>query len=570
MSLWRNLFRARRAAAQSDQGVALIAVIGTGMVMTMAATVSLGYSVNSLRVSDIEQDRVAALTAAQAGVEDYLSYLNGTTNYWTKPTANLINPSHPDYNPAMAGWVTVPGPASRAQFRYQVLTSTASTQTDGLVRLRSSGRVDSRVRTIEATLRKAAFQDYVYFSDKEVGDPSEPGYYPTLNNGNPTYWATRSPQAICNVYNWQSGFNSRNSNCAHIYWSTGDTLVGDAHTNDSPYMANSPVFNGRFTTGCPAQDAIDPCYNRQLWIPLSGNTPTPNLQQPMSSVGIIRMPTTNTQLLRDADPAQGGNGCVYYGPTRIVLRSNGTMFVNSPNTPTSGALSNVCGTGDNRPLPPNGVIYIRNIPAGSMFTTAQSSRCSRPWVTTPSSVPRQSNSGGRDYPLSNDTTAYQCTNGDAFIEGTLSGQLTVGTENELILTGSVRYQGGYTGTDVLGLVAQNFVRIYRPVNSSNSLLVSNPAMRNLTIDAAVLTVSRSFAVQNFRATPATGTLAIRGSLIQNFRGPVGTFSGQSIVSGYAKDYQYDRRLRYLSPPKFLDPIEASWRPAETREVNAAF
>jgi hypothetical protein len=31
------------------------------------------------------------------------------------------------------------------------------------------------------------------------------------------------------------------------------------------------------------------------------------------------------------------------------------------------------------------------------------------------------------------------------------------------------------------------------------------------------------------------------------------------VTGYTKDYNYDKRLRYRSPPFFLDPISAAWR-----------
>ena len=31
------------------------------------------------------------------------------------------------------------------------------------------------------------------------------------------------------------------------------------------------------------------------------------------------------------------------------------------------------------------------------------------------------------------------------------------------------------------------------------------------------------------------------------------------MTGYTKDYKYDKRLRYRSPPFFLDPISAAWR-----------
>ena len=48
-----------------------------------------------------------------------------------------------------------------------------------------------------------------------------------------------------------------------------------------------------------------------------------------------------------------------------------------------------------------------------------------------------------------------------------------------------------------------------------------------------------------------------GAIAQNFRGPVGT-GGASITSGYVKNYNYDDRLRYTTPPYFLSPIQAPW------------
>ncbi len=39
---------------------------------------------------------------------------------------------------------------------------------------------------------------------------------------------------------------------------------------------------------------------------------------------------------------------------------------------------------------------------------------------------------------------------------------------------------------------------------------------------------------------------------------MGTFNGGGIVSGYAKNYQYDPRLIYLSPPYYLNPGTSQW------------
>jgi hypothetical protein len=47
-----------------------------------------------------------------------------------------------------------------------------------------------------------------------------------------------------------------------------------------------------------------------------------------------------------------------------------------------------------------------------------------------------------------------------------------------------------------------------------------------------------------------------------FRGPVsrdGVTVGGPGSSGYLKDYSYDSKLKYRSPPHFLDPVQAQWR-----------
>jgi len=46
-------------------------------------------------------------------------------------------------------------------------------------------------------------------------------------------------------------------------------------------------------------------------------------------------------------------------------------------------------------------------------------------------------------------------------------------------------------------------------------------------------------------------LRILGSIVQNRRGPVGTFSGSGIISGFSKRYRYDDRL---ADPSFRPPF----------------
>ena len=50
--------------------------------------------------------------------------------------------------------------------------------------------------------------------------------------------------------------------------------------------------------------------------------------------------------------------------------------------------------------------------------------------------------------------------------GTLAGQLTIASQNDIIIKGNLVYHQYPSGTDVLGLIANNDVDIYHPVNGS--------------------------------------------------------------------------------------------------------
>jgi hypothetical protein len=153
----------------------------------------------------------------------------------------------------------------------------------------------------------------------------------------------------------------------------------------------------------------------------------------------------------------------------------------------------------------------------------------------------------------------------------LKGQLTVASENNIDITWTLTYNSGVAGTDLLGLIADNFIEVYHPVNctsgttSACNLNASFPGETARTtpftspvIQAAMLSLSHSVRVQAWDRGAPLGTLHITGVLAQRYRGPVGTNLNGSIASGFSKDYNYDQRLRYLSPPNFLDPVASQW------------
>jgi hypothetical protein len=140
---------------------------------------------------------------------------------------------------------------------------------------------------------------------------------------------------------------------------------------------------------------------------------------------------------------------------------------------------------------------------------------------------------------------------------------------------------------VLGLIAYNYIEVNHPVsgngnNANNaSACPSNeapmgpgtsldcslepgntgtyPNTGTTYIDAAILALNHQFWVNYFDTGNPMGNLEINGSISEDWRGPVGTFDrNQQPASGYSKQYDYDPRLEYLSPPQYLTPGTSSW------------
>jgi hypothetical protein len=152
----------------------------------------------------------------------------------------------------------------------------------------------------------------------------------------------------------------------------------------------------------------------------------------------------------------------------------------------------------------------------------------------------------------------------------------------------VTYQsfGQTTEDDLLGLIAEQFVRVYHPIRCPSSYVVDvnsvvtcqNQRGANLSdtrfntgtgglfrdprIHAAILALNNSFGVQQYNNGNALGTLTVYGAIAQKWRGTVALIG----VTGYLKDYQYDARLEYEGPPSFVDPVGKPWKVKAFAEV----
>jgi Tfp pilus assembly protein PilX len=570
---------------RDERGFTMVTVIGALLAVTLLCVAALSYAQGDLKPGAHDRDRKIAYAAAEAGIQNYQYYLSQDPTIWAKcdaDTATSSTPAHINQRWDGSGtdpriWTQVPGGTSSYTIELLPANGTSSCDVDnaettmidattGTFRVRATGRalVGGVKRSIVANFKRRSLLDFIYFTDKETRSPLlydvEIGARNTHDDDGKsiTEWA----MANCDRYhgdetdggrqlqqydgeyeespdNWQA----LDVHCTDINFVAGDVTAGPFHTNDEFFCIGAPVFG---MLGQSPPDRVETASSGQTADPATGYNGagcSPNLiGTHIASAAKLDIPPTNLSLRRDtADDYR------FVGRTQIKLnganmtvtgtRENGTQLTNAPVA-----------------LPADGVIYVSNskpdVPPGSPGHS-----CPGYAVTKPSQT------------VLNDAC------GNLEISGNYSVNLTLTAENDILVVGDiVRPAGSPPSPDVLlGLISNNFIRVNHPVTgctvygcnftSPCTTLPATPASPRVTqIDAAILSLNQSFIADNWHCGGALGNLTVRGAIVQKYRGAVGHVSSVTGGwSGYDKDYSYDSRLRYRSPPKFLDPVQAGWR-----------
>lgn len=512
-----------------ERGAAMVTVLGLTFVLTLVSVVALTFVRNAQPQARQHQDWHAALAAADAGIDDYLARINRDLFYHeTDPSSQVAGT--PGYNAALDpdAWAELVG--SDGRYTYTVDTSDlAELKT---IRVTSTGAVHGVLRTVEATLRPRTFLDYIYLTNVEPG----------------------------------------------AAFTTEDDVWGPLHTNDTLVMAGTPRFHG------PVTVATEP--PQPLWVNASWSSATPDFRAgDPQRVPTIPLPPSNAALSLQAEDTAGG--CLYYGPTYIRILGD-QMRVHSPRS-SAGVAGTAAGclgasSSDLLPLPSSGVIYVAQAPAfsgGHPLGLSGSVDRDGGGLTVPSRSGNWQDAGHRRA-------------GDAFVWGELDGRLTIGAQRDIVLLWDLVYAD--PDTAMLGLIADDHINVWHPTNNTTNQPVTSttgtvapfphggdmPPPRNGTglvltdprFDAAMLALNGSFRIFNLERGAALGDIFVNGAISQQRRHAVGVATNINwsqatfdIRNGYGKQYTYDDRLQYLSPPHFISPIESQYRLIVYAEVT---
>lgn len=525
----------------------MIATVIAMSVIMLIAAVAVAAVNGDTHLTQRDLEGKQAFEAAKAGINDYAFHLNANSGYWSECT-DVAKPNAVNQIGSTERRLPVPG-STGAEYAVELIPATgqaacdpASIETaratmlergeDGLAnsfRIRSTGFAGKAKSSIVATFKPPSFLDYVYFTQLETSDPVTYGY-------------ERTSSEYANIVSqcsktWEEGRYSRTisgvgKSCDKINFISDDSINGPLRTNDAMAICGTPTF-GRSSSDMIEVGAATPSEHPGWYANCSSRSDDPDFVGTyVSGAPPLEPPSTNEELKTTVLPS-----FKYKGQVRICLEGaaikvgNGSSCTKGVNgfTPYSGA------------IPSNGVIYVEGGSCPANYS---------PFDTT--------------YP-----TTSEC--GNVYVSGTYSSRLTIAAENDIIINGSlIRSESG-----MLGLIANNFIRIYHPVKLDHYTVCegwynrdcheetrctgnASGSLQDPVIDAALLAINHSFIVDNYNCGDDLGTLTVNGAIAQNFRGAVGTGSSGSTSTGYAKSYTYDDRLRYNEPPNFVNPKDQSW------------
>jgi type II secretory pathway pseudopilin PulG len=537
-----------RARLASDGGFTMLTVTVAMTTLAMIALAAWQSGITGISVARQDQDSRRAYEVAQAGIQWYREHLQVSADYWTKCTnVPVVAPGQPaPVNQEWGGtgadprqWMNLPG-STTSKFTVELLqprdngvkrgtcdqtNPEGSLLKDGVLQIRSTGVANGHAKSVVATLRRHGFLDYVYFTQWEVGDPYQGG--------------ASNPDTACDKKrSLRSEGNLFSGRCT-IDFHQNETFAGSAHTNDESMVGCNTLTFGRAGKG----DTIEINGATNPVVPLPGIcssvTPTYNALKSFPG-GTVQMPQTNTTMQADAQPNWD-----FAGDTCLKFNGDYVDVYPSQNWAASNLVT-CTGTPDHRPLtgvgsPPHGVIYVHTDTSGAACPGLY-----KKWISydSPSSC------------------------GDVAVSGTYNQSVSIAAQNDIIITADLKH----TGNAMMGLIANNYVRSYHPVNRTADFNCTNAvpaASLPHLFDTTILALHHAFVLDNEDCGGDLGTKTVTGAIAQYYAGSFGVY-GSYLLGGYNTEINaYDDRLKVRNPPDFLVPANTSWDIIQQAEQKPA-
>jgi hypothetical protein len=406
-----NALRKAVSRAREQDGVTMIIAMGVMLVTSLLLTASFLAARGDINLSHTDTAQKEAYYAAVAGVQQFEYQMQINPDYWEtcgEPTKTVALPkeSGSSYKVKILPAGAAKECSTANPFGTVIESSGTAANTFRIESIGYSGNKSGQHHAIVATFKVKGFLNFIYYTNHEDEDPSLYEKEASTECKNPnTYYPNTSE-------------------CQLIQFATGDEINGPMHTNDAPCVGGSASF-GR--SGESPPDVIE--FYRGLNAKCSGtgkyNTATKNYIKGE----LLPPPTSDASLETYANEEDTFSGVT-------VLELNGLS-----NTIT------VTNKEEKKTIawPTNGLIYVKS-----------SGACEYEYQTH--------NSDNRE------EAKREKACGNVYVSGTFGSSLTIGSADDVIIDGEIYPYGNKggepTGTATVGLIANNFVRVYHPVGET--------------------------------------------------------------------------------------------------------
>ncbi len=408
----------------------MMIVLGVMLVTSLLLVAAFTAANGEVHLTNTDRAQKKAYYAAEAGIENYEYHLTQDGNYLsycTEPPVSNLSLNQFKASPLKKASV---GGTSGEEYAIQLLPAESAPTTDrkcdrnnivetmleekgsatGTFRIESTGYAEGEERSIVATFRNANFVSYVWYTKYETFDPAKYGA-PIRTQCEHFYGERPESESVC-----QNNF-----------FISGESVKGPMHTEDHVGACGKPIFgrnsNDRIEFGSAGLKG-DEGYSSEKLSPSQCAAPSPEFKGTHILPGEVKSlepPPGDEELLHIVEPAY-----LYVGKTEITLEGS-TMTVTNKGVTKPGV-----------PFPANGVIYVQE----------SCSPVYSPFGPKPS--------------YTEDSTC-----GNVYVHGEYTSSLTIAAQNDIVINGNLLTspRSGETPTSnaMLGLVANNFVRVYHPV-----------------------------------------------------------------------------------------------------------
>ncbi|MDR1427501.1 MAG: hypothetical protein LBJ08_07070 [Bifidobacteriaceae bacterium] len=627
----KQSFRLRRR----DDGFALVTVLGTLSFLLIIVMISLSFVTASTKNSRYAQDADRALSAAASGLDDLLTELRIDPEYLTHVQDTKDEPesyckklatggpvAEGDVFASVCGWDPTmdasfqPTATADEEYHYAI---TYVAPLNASLEITATGKSGDVYRTVQARLTRENPSMWAYIVDYELIKPNDSLYWGARTD---KYGPDQLTSEECGA-GWASGaslpnlryawedpihdrtfVNSAGNSQACGQRSIDGVFNGPVHFNDTLLATSdrSTIFQEQFTTANTAcQSASSDDYTTWAACTIGDAAPAEAggafqyAQWAPQYRSVLELPTVEAP----KNEALAGTGCLYQGPTRIILYET-YMRVWSKETSAEALALRNCGSvgelsseaGAAVSYPPDGLVFVDAAQGVSPVKIQPGQIGGR--TTDRDPLPLGVAYAGSDpAPGASYVEEIAMTSKDMFdgignlwVEGVFTGgQLTLGADGSVIVTSEILTRDHQS--DLIGLIAGGDVMIYNPVCQTVTANAAGTAWlppvkatsridpanwpksygglgtSGILIEAAIYAAGGSFGLQQYITSLAFPRVEVFGSVGERFSGILhgSQIKGWSagIGGATAVGQRWNASLARGGPPYFPVITNGEWQ-----------